>query len=44
MPNHRHHQLPIPVNDTESFSPLSPDPSQIHTHVQQVARCIHVRR
>ncbi len=38
MPNHRHHQLAIPADDTESFRSLSPDPSQSHTHVQQVAR------
>ena len=38
MPNHRHHQLAIPADDTESLSPLSSNPSQSHTHVQQVAR------
>ena len=37
MPHHRHHQLPIPADDTESLSRLSPDPPQFHTHVQQVA-------
>ena len=42
MSNHRHHQLPVPADDTESLSRLSPDPSQSHTHVQQVAGCIHV--
>ena len=42
MPHHRHHPLPIPADDTESLSHLSPDPSQIHTHVQQVARRVPV--
>ena len=44
MPNHRHHQLPIPADDTESFRSLSPDPSQSHTHMQQVAGRIPVDR
>lgn len=42
MPNHRHHQLPIPTDDSDRLSRLSPDPFQSHTHVQLVARCIHV--
>ncbi len=38
MPNHRHHQLAIPADDTQSLSCLSPDPPQIHTHLQPVAQ------
>lgn len=42
MSNNRDRQSADSEREAYSFSRLLPSPPQSHTHVQQVAACIHV--
>jgi hypothetical protein len=42
MPNNHDHQTSIREEELHRFSRLASNPPRSHTHVQQVAGCIHV--